>query len=164
MTATYEKIATNTVSSSVSSVTFSSIPATYTDLVLITTTKVSVVNDMRLRFNADTGSNYSITYLSGDGTSAISGRETNKTFLQIDAYGAPGNNDNNVTIVHIQNYSNTTTYKTALARANNASLGMDAVVGVWRSTSAINSIELITASAATISAGSIQTIYGIKAE
>ena len=164
MTSTYEKIATNTVSSSVSSVTFSSIPATYTDLVLITTTKVSVVNDMRLRFNSDTGSNYSMIYLSGNGTSTFSGRETSITGLQIDAYGAPDNNNNSNAIVHIQNYSNTTTYKTALARANNAGLGLDAVFGLWRSTSAINSIELITASGATISAGSIQTIYGIKAE
>jgi hypothetical protein len=164
MTATYEKIATNTVSTSVSSVTFSSIPATYTDLVLITTIKVSTVNDIRLRFNSDTGSNYSFTYLSGNGTNTYSGRDSNITGLQIDAYGAPDNNNNSNAIVHIQNYSNTTTYKTALARANNAGLGLDAVVGMWRSTSAINSIVLIPASGATISAGSIQTLYGIKAE
>jgi hypothetical protein len=58
------------------------------------------------------------------------------------------------------NYSNSTTYKTILGRSNAATSGTSAAVGLWRSTSAINSIEIGTVS---FTAGSTFSLYGIAA-
>ena len=65
-------------------------------------------------------------------------------------------------IVQIQNYSNTTTYKTGLVRANRAGGGVDAMAGLWRSTAAINSI-VITHDTAQFAAGSTFSLYGVQA-
>ena len=70
--ATYVPIGTNTVSGTTTNlITFSSIPSTFTDLVLIDNGKFSASdNSYAMTFNGDTASNYSYTYLLGSGTSA----------------------------------------------------------------------------------------------
>lgn len=156
MSITYEKIATTTASGGSTSVTLSSIPATYTDLILIMSGSNSAPSDLRMRFNGDTGSNYSATVLYGDGGSANSFRESNQTSF----YGAFSSEANN--IINIQNYSNTTTYKTAITRANVGSYVMS-MVQLWRSTSAINSVTLYVTSGS-YNSGVTFTLYGIKAE
>lgn len=153
MPATYEPIATTTLGSAQSSVTFSTISGSYTDLVLIV---AATTDTLKVQFNSDTGSNYSRTYIYGDGSSATSGRSTSGTFFYI-AGGSPS-----ATLNYIQNYSNTTTYKTVLSRGNAVSNGVDASVSLWRSTSAITSITL-TPNSGTIASGSVLTLYGIKA-
>jgi hypothetical protein len=157
MTATYEKIATTTVSGGSTSVTLSSIPATYTDLVLVMAGSNSANSDLRMRFNGDTGSNYSATVLFGDGSAANSFRESNQTSF----YGAFGPNSNN--IITIQNYSNTTTYKTALTRSNMPHVYVFAMAQMWRSTAAINSVTLFVTSGS-YNSDVVFTLYGIKAE
>ena len=78
MPATYQPIETQTVSgTSTSTVTFSSIPQTYTDLVLVSAITQSADVSNYLRFNSDTGTNYSRTRLVGTGSSATSVRGTN---------------------------------------------------------------------------------------
>jgi hypothetical protein len=72
-------------------------------------------------------------------------------------------NFNHNSIINIQNYSNSTTYKTVLARSNNAATGTDATVALWRSTSAITSIDYYLNSGSWAT-GSTFTLYGIKAE
>jgi hypothetical protein len=168
MTATYEKIATTTLGSAQASVTFSTISGSYTDLVLVINWGESTSGDNSfLRFNSDTGSNYSNTELYGTGSSAGSQRRSNATFMDINrAIGGDGTNIYSNAIINIQNYSNTTTYKTALLRSNLATgtyPGVDAFVGLWRSTSAITSITILPASNNLLS-GSTFTLYGIKAE
>ena len=72
MTATYDCIATTTLSSAQSSVTFSSISGSYTDLIIISDAILASGNDaLGLRFNSDSGSNYSYTFMYGNGTSAV---------------------------------------------------------------------------------------------
>jgi len=165
MTATYEKIATNTLGSSTATVTFSSISSAYTDLIVVAAMKTSVGKNVYIRCNGDTGSNYSYTYLSGSGSATDSGRGSNlSSGLLVAVYGEPAANNNNITIINFNNYSNTTTYKTVLSRANNAATGVDALVSLWRSTSAINSLEFRFTDATTFSSGSTFTLYGIKAE
>jgi hypothetical protein len=68
----------------------------------------------------------------------------------------------NLSIHNFMNYSNTTTYKTILSRSNNSAIGTDAVVGLWRSTAAINTIKILPANNA-FEVGSSFTLYGIKA-
>ena len=161
---TYTPIATTTLGSAAASYTFSSIPSTYTDLVLIfngTNNQAINTADFTLNFNGDSGANYSRTWLGGNGTSAASNRSTGSTLIYTTFYGAPSTSQSNV-IVSFQNYSNTTTYKTVLARTTNAASGTDATVGLWRSTAAISSI-LITNTVGTFSVGSTFTLYGIAA-
>ena len=158
---TYEAIATNTVSgSSTTAVTFSSIPSTYTDLVLITNATASTSGQgMNLTFNGDTGSNYSSTRLYGNGSSATSDRQTNGPFIN---FALGSFNNGQLVIANVMNYSNTTTNKTVTLRQNDASAFVGALVGLWRSTAAINAIT-IQISGGNYVAGSTFSLYGIKA-
>lgn len=159
MAATYEPIATTTTTGSVSNITFSSISSAYTDLLIIGGGFSSSDISYNLQFNSDTNSNYSTTYLLGSGSAASSGRISNGT--QIEANGRTGSNGG-VVKININNYANTSTYKTVLSGGGNANGYIAYCVGLWRSTSAINQIKIIP-EAGTISANSIWTIYGIKA-
>jgi hypothetical protein len=116
-----------------------------------------------MRFNSDTGSNYSRTVLTGNGSSASSDRQTSVTSIGTDYNGYfDGSDFNQAKIIQIMNYSNSTTYKTCLIRSNRAQSGTDAIVGLWRSTSAITSITL-GANSLNFATGSTFTLYGIKA-
>jgi hypothetical protein len=158
MASTYEPIATSTLGSAAATVTFSSIAATYTDLKVVISGSVTTGGpNIYLQYNGDTASNYSQTILYGDGSSTGSFRNTNNTKQVI----GDANTTIGTTIADIMNYSNTTTYKTNLAR-NSMSAYVEAWVGLWRSTSAINSV-LIGVTSSTFIAGSTFTLYGIKA-
>ena len=163
MPVTYDKIATNILSSAVATITFSSIPATYTDLVVIISAKTtSAAQNLLMRVNSDTGTNYSTTLLTGSGTAVGSVKTSNATQGALDNYGYPDTANHNITTVNIMNYANTSVYKSWLSRANNAANGSTALVGLWRSTSAINAVEIFISSN-TFTAGSTFTLYGIKA-
>lgn len=168
MAITYTPIATHAVSgSSTTTISFTSIPQTYTDLVLVCNVSASTSYDLRARFNSSATSLYSATYLSAYSTSSITtARATSQTELNLDYYGTPNTVvGDSIQIINIFNYANTTTYKTLLSRANRASGGVDAIVNMWRSTSAITQIDLAYYPGATYTfgAGSMITLYGIKA-
>ena len=157
--ATYEPIATTTVTTATANIDFTSITGTYTDLVLIATTQIGSSGDyLGIQFNGNTSSVYSRTRLSGNGTAASSERDTSQ--VRINLYAQPTSNFA-VNIINIMNYSNTTTYKTILARTDQAAFSTNAYAGIYRSTSAITSIRLIGPS--NFSTGSTFTLYGIKA-
>jgi hypothetical protein len=157
---TYVPIATTTLGSAAASYTFSSIPSTYTDLIIIGVglTTGGSAGSVKFNFNSDTGTNYSETYVKSDGTSATSSRDTNLSGLYATWLDTTQSNF----ISHIMNYANTTTYKTVLARTNRTGTDVYAAVGLWRNTSAINSIQL-TGAGTTLAAGSTFTLYGIAA-
>jgi len=161
---TYTPIATTTLGSAAPTVTFSSISGSYTDLVYIMNIKGVSANYPILRFNNDTGTNYSRTVVTGDGSTAVSERRTNQNYMALN-YNAVTNtsNFNYNGIIHVQNYSNATTFKTALYRANNAATGTDAGVGLWRSTSAITQIDITSHDGSNFAIGSTFTLYGIAA-
>jgi hypothetical protein len=159
---TYTPIATTTLGSSATSVDFSSFSG-YTDLVLIVSAKaVSSADDLGLRFNSDSGTNYSYTVLTGNGSSAASARAANMTFAVLDYNASVRTGDYSTHITHIQNYSNTSTYKTVLCRAN-TSTGVDASVNLWRNTSAITAIRVLLTTGVSFASGSTFTLYGIAA-
>jgi hypothetical protein len=162
-TNTYVALATQTVSgTSTASITFSSIPQTYTDLVLVIEGTSSGTNvDFPIRFNGDTGSNYSRTYLYGTGAATQSGRASNATSM-----GLPNlDTARGVSINHIFNYSNTTTFKTGIGRTSGATnYGASAIVGLWRNTAAITSLTVFSASGVEYYGnGTTLTLYGIAA-
>jgi hypothetical protein len=159
MASTYEPIATNTVSgSSTSTVTFSSITGTYTDLVVVVSGSTGGNDTIGLRFNSDSGSNYSYTQVYGDGSTAGSTRGTNETFARI----GPMYNSQSITIANVMNYANSTTNKTAVARANNAGNQVNALVSLWRNTAAITTLS-VNAIYGQFNSGTVITLYGIKA-
>jgi hypothetical protein len=163
---TYTPIATTTLSSAQSSVTFSSISGSYTDLVLVANLGITNANTANVvcRFNSDTNSNYSVTRIYGSGTAATSDRVNNAPFMYLCALAYPsGSVGENIYTINIQNYSNTTTNKTVLTRANRAATGTDAIVGLWRSTAAITSVTILLDPSDTYKSGSTFSLYGITA-
>lgn len=155
MAITYEPIATTTTAG-IASIDYTSIPSTYTDLILI-----GVGNDsggfVKVTVNNDTGSNYSRTALRGNGTSVSSARASNEAGWFPDFETNPAN-----IICHFMNYSNATTYKTMLGRFNNTSGIVVAQVNLWQNTDAINRITLSSSAGGTTLVGTF-TLYGIKA-
>ena len=163
-TNTYVPIATTTLSSTVGSYTFTSIPGTYTDLVLVTNLATDSATEFLLRVgngSIDTGSNYSMTYLLGGGSVASSSRSSNGTSTYAGYTSTTALNK--MHIFQFMNYSNTTTHKTSLLRYSAADTAATAVVSLWRSTSAINTIQII-ANGNNLTSGSTLSLYGILAE
>ena len=156
--ATYEPIATTTLGSAASSYTFSSIPSTYTDLVLIVYTKSASTDNLAIQVNGDTGTNYSNTYISGNGSTAISGRNTSVSQAYITGTGTSFG----TSIINFQNYANTTTYKTFIGRGSWTDYQVRASAALWRSTSAISSITVLC-TGDNFQTGSTFTLYGIEA-
>jgi hypothetical protein len=163
-TNTYVALQTQTLTSATDSVTFSSIPQTYTDLVLVINSLAnsSTISSVIQVGNGsiDTGSNYSTTILYGDGTTVASTR-IQGTLANLNFYAEASTTSPNTIIVNLQNYSNTTTRKTFLSRGSGAINGVSAIVGVWNSTSAINAIKVSRSAANNYAAGSTFTLYGI---
>jgi hypothetical protein len=159
MPSTYEPIATTTLGSATATVTFSSITGAYTDLILIANGLSSDSENIRIRFNSDTGTNYSNTVVYGTGSAVASARNTSSNSLIMAALNST---QVGTIITHVQNYSNSTTNKTVLQRGNDTNLLVRADVGLWRNTAAITQIDLFV-NAGTISVGSTFTLYGIKA-
>jgi len=159
---TYTPIATTTLGSATSSYTFSSIPSTYTDLVLIINGQCASGGSLNtwVTLNSDTGTNYSSTTLYGDGTSAVSSRNANQTK---GGFCALSSAVNSTVIYQFQNYSNSTTYKTFIGRGNVSADIVDARVSLWRSTSAINTIKIELTSGINFNSGTTFTLYGITA-
>jgi hypothetical protein len=160
---TYTPIATTTLGSTQTAVTFSSL-GSYTDIVVVSQASVtSGAANWRLTFNGDSGTNYSRTYISGSGSAATSGRAASVSWITINDEGYMVAGQPTMLTIQVQNYSNTSTYKTVLSRSSNGSNnGTAAVVGLWRNTAAITSITL-TIDTSTFTAGSTFTLYGIQA-
>jgi hypothetical protein len=162
MAATYEPIYTTTLGSDQSSVSLSSFGG-YTDLVLVvqgSTTHSDQGARGYVQFNGQTNL-YSDTWIQGDGSSAGSGRDTGETYL---AYCVMGNSSNSfgTYILNIQNYTNTTTYKTVLSRSSSqTSNAIRSYVGLYRNTNAITTITL--RADGNIRSGSTISLYGILA-
>lgn len=168
MPATYDSIATTTLSTTATSMSFNSIPGTYTDFILVWTPLHQFGDrNMYLQINNDTGLNYSTTYLAGSGSAASSGRQTGTSSILLSPgpLGSPITNPG-LYVLHFMNYSNTTTNKTVLGRYNQQGStynGTVLQVGMWRNTSAITKIELFAGGTNAFLAGSKATLYGIKA-
>ena len=174
MPATNEPIATNTLGSAASTISFTSIPSTYTDLVIVVSARGTLSNHLYARWgngSYDSATNYSNTGLWARSTTNDYGsaRNTNFSFARLSpfTYSVPNAASTfGTTIVHLQNYSNTTTFKTAITRCAaigaNDYAGPEVAVNLWRSTSAINQIQFSLPSA-NFETGTTITLYGIKA-
>ena len=163
-TNSYESIATTTLGTTASSVTFSSIAATYTHLQIRCMALMSASdNDYRLQFNSDTASNYSRHFMYGDGATVAASGTANETKILI-GYNAATYTNSTAAIVDILDYANTNKYKTVQSLAGvdkNGGGYMFLLSGNWRNTNAITSIT-ITPGAGTFNQYSSFALYGVK--
>jgi hypothetical protein len=165
-TPTYTPLATVTLGSAAASVTFSSIPATYRDLILVMTVKsVSGNGYPYLRLNADSGNNYSRVSMSGGSAGVRSNTDTGISFVSLsyDAFAITSDGFNSTT--QFMDYSATDKHKTTLTRANQAAGGTttaDALANRWANTAAITSAQLLLSSG-DFATGSTFNLYGVIA-
>jgi hypothetical protein len=165
----YDSIATSTPTSG-TSVTFSSIPSTYKHLqirILGRTDYASTNDSVTVRFNSDTGSNYSYHAIQGaaGGVSAAGVASTTGILLNNGLAGSEsGSSIFGADIIDIHDYSSTSKNKTVRAfngRENNTSVSVIGIrSGAWYSTSAVTSVTLIFNGNA--QSGSVFALYGIK--
>ena len=162
MPATYEPIATTTLSSASATINFTSISASYTDLRLVLTCTSTASGVIRYRFNSDTATNYSYLYMYANGSSA----QSNQWSTQTDIYLAGQTITPSATIpslytIDVFNYASSS-FKTVLHTAQmdySGSGGVKRVAGIWRNTSALTAINLIAGTSFAI--GTKATLYGI---
>lgn len=165
MSLTYDPIATTTLGSAASTITFSSIPNTYTDLRIVWNGQWNTAADrLILRFNSDSGTNYSRTALYGQGTSAGSQASTSSSSI-IALSSSRSQNLISMTTFDIFSYAGSTNKIVLYATAfdENGSGYVENGVGLWRNTSAITSLTLTTLNGNNFATNTIATLYGIKA-
>lgn len=161
MTQTYTPLANITLGTSAASITFGSIPATYRDLVIVFQgTVVSGTAGVRLRFNGDTGNNYSFVSMFGSGTTTQSSTATTDNYARVQRDVDATTTAALQTNINIMDYSATDKHKTVVSRNGNASLGTEALVSRWANTAAITTV-LLFSSSANFAIGTTVSLYGI---
>jgi hypothetical protein len=153
----YTALANVTLGSSASSVTFSSISQAYRDLVLVINAPAGGVFGY-LRFNGDSGSNYSAVRMYGSGTAT--GSDTGligSSAINISEFY----NEQNLTTVNIMDYSATDKHKTVLSRANAPAYYVFGIAGRWANTAAITSL-VVSPSSGTFNSGGTFALYGVQ--
>ena len=164
----YESIATVDVGAGgQSTITFSSIPSTYTHLQIRFISRGSNTdNNISLRFNSDTSSNYYAHFLYGDGSSAVaanSGATTTLISYISQSSSSRAANAFSSGVIDVLDYANTSKYKTmrSLSGRDDNSAGIFLLTsGLWMSTSAVSTITLTTG--ANFNQYSSFALYGIK--
>lgn len=161
MTATYIALASLTLTSTDSEILFSSIPATYRDLVLVIDARyTSGDGNLQLRFNGDGGSNYTNIYMLGGGSGSGAAGLVTQPWI----YGGGMNtSQGNSQIFQLMDYSATNKHKTVLNRTNEVGGAVYAWTGRWASTNAINTIRIVGQDGTrTFAIGSTFSLYGIN--
>lgn len=173
MATTYEAIATVTVGSGgAADITFSSIPATYTDLVLLCSirdayTVSGVTTQLRIRFNGDSSNVYSDMNLYGNGSSAASYSRSSQSYVR--------NTSIPTSLATASTFGSTFIYIPNYGSSNNKSISFDGVTennateanaeltaGLWANSAAMTSIVISSQSGANLVQYSSATLYGIK--
>jgi hypothetical protein len=161
---TYTPITTTTVGTATTSVTFNSFSG-YTDLVVVYNVRCSFAtpNTLGCRINGDSGTNYSTTQVSGSGSVITSERNSNETAFYSSNVAGTGSSYT-PGVINFMNYANTSTYKTMLMEGgSNLANTIQFGTSLWRSNSAITSLNFFIFNGTNIEAGSSFTLYGIAA-
>lgn len=164
MPITYDNIATTTLGSSAANITFSSIPATYTDLrVVITGTSTTGSQNIFGTLNSDSGTNYSMTRMNATGTFAQSDTRPNDVWMLLNSAGT---STTVPFLIELDLLSYTSSKFKSILCVTSENLGattgaINRSVYSWRSTSAITAISLFP-SGGNLATGTTATLYGIK--
>jgi hypothetical protein len=156
-TPTYVPLGTITLPSNSSSVTFSSIPATYRDLIIVINGTLSADSSVHVYYNGDTAANYTRVFMEGNGSTTGSGAGTDSRIIDM-------RNTSSNTILQIFDYAQTNKHKTALVRSNAPVDNFPqvwAAAGRWANTNAINTVALDPDSTTQFASGTTVSLYGI---
>lgn len=156
-TNTYTALATVTLGGSDSEIVFSSIPATYRDLIIVIAGAASGATSPSVQFNSDTGSNYENIRLFAT-PSTYSSQAFNAS------YGSTGymNTEQSQVRIQIMDYSATDKHKVAIGRNGNTdTLRLEATR--WANTAAIHTVTVRMDGAQTYSTNTVMSLYGIVA-
>jgi hypothetical protein len=161
-TPTYVPLAQVTTSGSPTSIIFSSIPATYRDLVLVFNGGGVAGNpNIFGSLNSDTtGANYATRQISGSGTASDGATFPDGRILNY--WGYASNDLNTILVWQIMDASQTNKNKTWIARSNNAGTGTALVLGRWANNARVTSVRLDVGGPSFV-VGSTITLYGIGA-
>lgn len=171
MASTYTLISSQVLASSAASVTFSSIPGTYTDLVLRISARdldTGAFAQLRVTFNGDTATNYSYTNVYGTGSSALSIGSSTANFNYINFQSSNSNgattNSFGSSELYIPSYTasqNKPVSMFSVSETNATAANTGATAGLWRNTAAITSLTMVSANAVNFMTGSSFYLYGI---
>jgi hypothetical protein len=160
MTQTYRPLANITLGTAASSVTFSSIPATFRDLVVVLLGEGSTTLEGRIRLNGDTGSNYTYVRMSGDGSAVSSAAPAAGTSGFLSSVAKATTTVPLQMTINIMDYSATDKHKTIVSRANQSANGSEGLANRWANTAAVTSVAILT-STGNWAVGTRVALYGI---
>lgn len=166
----YDLLETTILSSTASSVTFTGL-GSYTDYkhlqvrLVGRSSRSGSGENLRIRFNGDTGSNYANHYLQGNGSSVASGAETSNTGMwarNLNASSSPANAFGAfvIDILDFADTSKNTTVRTLGGSTSDNFIALSS--GAYFSTNAITSIDLGTQFSQDFVTGSRFSLYGIR--
>lgn len=171
MPLTYQLIGSTTLSASALTVTFSSIPATFTDLVLRASYRIDAAgaygNNPHLVLNSDTSGNYSGVFMQGNGTTASASTSNGSSNLEMQSADSAGNTANTFTIQEVNFYNYTYSGGKSISQfksSENDSAGneMHVYASYWAGTAAISTIVADVTGSINFVTGSTFWLYGIK--
>jgi hypothetical protein len=166
----YYSIATTTLSTSAATITFSSIPSTFTHLQIrgFAQQTNNAGANCTIRYNSDSGSNYNSHYLGGNGSTTGAGYFTNASTTGGYAFDSANNGSSAFSgfIIDILDYTNTNKYTTTKSFSgwsnNSNSENVSMMSSTWRNTAAVTNITLQDHSGGSFAQHSVFALYGIK--
>ena len=168
----YESIQTVTVGAGgQSTISFTSIPSTYSHLQIRASGRnastLTAEDDLLMKFNSDTGANYTIHYIVGDGsgvyTAGVSGRSDPRGGFTVDGNALA--NTFSATVIDILDYSNVNKYTTTRTLSGSERNGAGRVIlesGLWVNTAAVTRIDFTNANSSNFAQYSSFALYGIR--
>lgn len=168
-TNTWVALKSTTVGTATPTITFTGIPSTYTDLILMSNSKCSNTStgaSITIRFNSDSAGNYSQSSIQASSTSRITERYANTTGIDGGRINTSNSSNSNwgQAITHIQNYASTSYQKLCLSKSSvtNEAWKQYQSGSLWRnSANAINTITITCGYDFLV--GSTFSLYGVKA-
>ena len=168
MATTCKLIAKSTLGSNAASITFSDIPGTYTDLLVLfslRTNQASTSSNLKVTINSN-GTGYSRRSLQGDGSAASSFNGSSESgILYIDINGANStSNTFGSGMIYVPNYAGSTNKSASVEYAwetNASAAGIGAIAALWANTAAITSVTLTEQNSNNLVTNSSAFLYGI---
>jgi hypothetical protein len=164
-TSSYESIASLVGDGSATSLTFNSIPSTYTHLQIRAITNDASGEEVGVRLNGDTGTNYSHHYLRSTGAAVSASGSATQARINFMGVTANSTTIMGVTIIDLHDYASTTKYKTVRTFMGYDSNGGGIVYlssGLWQSTSAVTSLTVLNIGGFAFGTQTVFSLYGIK--
>lgn len=162
-TGTYIPLQTITLTSTASSITFSSLPSKYIDFVLVAkSAATSSAFDQGVQFNGDSAANYTSLVMLGAGTTAstyFALKNVNQIYL--DFYGSVTPGFNTVNVTHILGAGDPNKETNAITQASRVESGIDLIGSYWRVKNQVTSIKYFLIGG-TLAVGSKISLYGIE--